>query len=89
MPTGFETKRIIVSAGDGTMRPQATVNVVDGHGSAVTVGRAEASVDDTVADPTGWRGHAPRGVAELIDVAITGIHPGTTEARQIGRWFLI
>lgn len=89
MPTGFETKRVIVGAGDGAMRPQATVNVVDGDGSAVTVGRAGASVDDTLADPTGRRGHARRGVAELIDVAIAGIHPGTTEARQTGRWFLI
>jgi hypothetical protein len=34
-------------------------------------------------------GHARRGVAELIDVAITGVHPSTTEARQTGRWFLI
>jgi hypothetical protein len=28
-------------------------------------------------------------VAELIDVAITGVYPSTTEARQTGRWFLI
>jgi hypothetical protein len=51
------------------MRPQALVNVVDGYGSATIVGRAEAGVDDTVADPTGRRGHAPRGVAELARLA--------------------
>lgn len=89
MPTGLETKTVIVGAGDATMRPRAPVNVVDGDGSAVIVGRAEAGVDNTVADPTGRRGHARRGVAELIDVAITGVHPSTTEARQTGRWFLI
>ena len=58
MLTGFETKKVIVSAGDAAMRPQAPVNVVDGDGSAVIVGRTEAGVDDTVADPTGRRGHA-------------------------------
>jgi hypothetical protein len=30
----------------------------------------------------GQRGHARRGVAELIDVAVTGVYPSTTEARQ-------
>jgi hypothetical protein len=66
MPTGLETKKVIVGAGDAAMRPRAPVNVVDGDGSAVIVGRAQAGVDDTVADPTGRRGHAWRGVAELI-----------------------
>jgi hypothetical protein len=89
MPIGYETKKVIVSAGDATMRPQAPVNAVDGDGPPVIVGRAEACVDDTVADPTGRRGHARRGVAELIDVATAGVHPSTTEARQTGRWFLI
>ena len=79
MLTGFETKKVIAGAGDAAMRPQAPVNVVDGNGSAVIVGRAEAGVDDTVADPTGRRGHARRGVAEPIDVAITGVYPSTTE----------
>jgi hypothetical protein len=55
----------------------------------VIVGRAEAGVGDTVADPTGQRGHARRGVAELFDVAVTGVYPSTTEARQTGRWLLI
>jgi hypothetical protein len=41
---------------------------------------AEAGLDDTVADPTGRRGHARTGVAELIDVAIAGVYPSTTEA---------
>ena len=58
MLTGFETKKLIVNAGDANMRPQAPVNVVDGDGSAVIVGRAEASVDDTVVYPTGRRGQA-------------------------------
>ena len=49
----------------------------------------EAGVDDIVADPTGRRGPARRGVAELIDVASTGVYPGATKARQTGRWFLI
>jgi hypothetical protein len=89
MLTGLETKKVIASAGDAAMRPQAPVNVVDGVESAVIVGRAEAGVDDTVADPAGRRGHAPRGVAELIDVAITGVYPSSTAARQTGRWFLI
>ena len=88
MLTGFEAKTVNVSAGDAVIRPQAPVNVVDGDGGAVIVGRAEAGVDDTVADPTGRRGHARRGVAELIDVAITGVYPSTTKARQTGRWFL-
>ena len=89
MPTGFETTKVIVSAGDAAKRPQATVNIVDWDGSAVIVGRAEAGVDDTVADPAGRRGHAPRGVAELIDVAITPVYPSSTAARQTGRWFPI
>jgi hypothetical protein len=87
MPTGFETKKVIVSAGDAAMRPHAPVNVVDGDGGAVIVGRAEAGVDDTVADPAGRRGHARRGVAELIDVAITGVYPSTTEAPKQGGGF--
>ena len=81
MLTGFETKKGIAGAGNAVvMRPQAPVNVVDGDGGAVIVGRAEAAVDDTVADPTGRRGRARRGVAELIDVAIAGVYPSTTEA---------
>jgi hypothetical protein len=71
------------------MRPHAPVNGVDGDSSAVIVGCAEAGVDDTVACPTGRRGHARRGVAEQTDVAIAGVYPSTTEARQTGRWFLI
>ena len=88
MLTGLETKKVIAGAGDAAMRPQAPVNVVDGDGSAVIVGCAEAGVDDTVA-ATGRRGLPRRGVAELIDVAITGVYPSTTAARQTGRWFLI
>jgi hypothetical protein len=89
MRTGFATKKVIVSAGYAAITPQAPVNVVDGDGSAVIVGRAEAGVDDTVAGPAGRRGHARRGVAELIDLAITGVYPSTTKARKTGRWFLI
>lgn len=74
-------QKVIVSVGDAAMRPQAPVNVVGGDGGAVICGRAEAGVDDTVADSTGQRGHARRGVAELIDVAITGVYPSTTTAR--------
>jgi hypothetical protein len=69
MLTGFETKAVIVSAGDAAMRPQAPVNVVDVDSSAVIVGRAEAGVDDTLADPTGRRGHARRGVVALARLA--------------------
>jgi hypothetical protein len=79
MRTGLETKEVVVGAGDAVMRPQAPVNVVDGDG-AVMVGRVGAGVHDTVADPTGRRGHARRGAAELIDVAIAGVYPTTTEA---------
>ena len=89
MLTGFETKKVIVSAGDAAMRPLAAVNVVDGDGGAVILGRVEAGVDDTVADPTGRRVHARMRVAEQVDVAITGVYPSTTEARKTGRWFLI
>jgi hypothetical protein len=89
MRTGFETKKVIAGAGDAAMRPQGRVTVVDGNGSAVIVGRAEAGVDDTVADPTGRRGQARSGVTELIDVAIAGVCPSTDEARQTQRWFLI
>ena len=67
MLTGSETKKAIVSAGDAVMRPQAPVNVVDGNGGAVIVGRAEAGVDDTAADPTGRRGHACRGTIRRTD----------------------
>jgi hypothetical protein len=80
MLTGFETKKVTAGAGDAVMRPQAPVNVVDGEGGGVIVGRAEAGVDDTVAGPKGRRGHARRGVAELIDVAIAGVYPTTIEA---------
>ena len=80
MRTGLATKKVVVGVGDAVMRPQAAVNVVDGDGGAVIVGRAEAGLDDTVAGPTGGRGHARTGVAELIDVAIAGVYPSTTEA---------
>jgi hypothetical protein len=45
----------------------------------------------TIPSPTrqARRGHARRNVAELIDVAITGVYPSPTEARQARRWFLI
>ncbi|WP_369829679.1 hypothetical protein [Mycobacterium sp. E2479] len=42
MPRGFEAKRVAACAGDAAMRPQASVNAVDGNGSAVTGGRAGA-----------------------------------------------
>ncbi|WP_369816411.1 hypothetical protein [Mycobacterium sp. 852014-50255_SCH5639931] len=43
MPTGFEAKKVVAGAGDAAMRPRASVNAVDGNGSAVTGGgRAEA-----------------------------------------------
>ena len=61
MPTGFETKKVIVSAGDAAKRPQATINIVDWGGSAVIVGRAEAGVDDTVADAAGPARSRPEG----------------------------
>jgi hypothetical protein len=35
MPTGFETKKVIVSAGDGAMTSWAPVNLADGDGSGV------------------------------------------------------
>jgi hypothetical protein len=53
----------------------------------VIVGRAEAGVGDTVADPTGRRGHARRAVAELKDVAITGVHPSTQSPAKPGGGF--
>ena len=58
------------------MRPQAPVNVVDGDGGAVILGRVEAAVDDTVADPTGRRVHARMRVAELVDVSKLGDYNG-------------
>jgi hypothetical protein len=48
MLTGFETKNVIVRAGDATMRPQAPVTVVGGDGSPIIVGCAEAGVDETI-----------------------------------------
>jgi len=85
----FEAKKVIVVGGSAGMGRQVAVDIVRHGGSAVIVGRSKARVDDTVADPTGRRGHARWGVAELIDIAITGVYPSTTEARQTGRWFLI
>jgi hypothetical protein len=85
--TGFEAKTVIVSAGDAAIRPQAAVNVIDGDGSAVIVGRAEVGVDDTVSDPTGRRGPARRGVAELIDVAITSVYPAPQRPAKQGGGF--
>jgi hypothetical protein len=61
MPTSFETKKVIVSAGDAAKRPQAAINIDDGGGSAVIVGRAEASVDDTGADAAGPARSCPEG----------------------------
>ena len=49
----------------------------------------DAGVDDTVADPTGRRGDARRGIAELTDVTVNGVYPSTAKARETGRWFLI
>jgi hypothetical protein len=71
------------------MGRQVAVDIVRHGGSAVIVGRSKDRVDDTVAEPTRRHGHARWGVAELIDVAITGVYPSTTEDRQTGRWFLI
>jgi NAD(P)-dependent dehydrogenase (short-subunit alcohol dehydrogenase family) len=85
----FDSKKVIVVGGSAGMGRQVAVDVVRHGGSAVIVGRSKDRVDDTVAEPTGRRGHARWGVAELIDVAITGVYPGTTEDRQTGRWFLI
>ena len=48
------------------MGSQAAVNVVNGVGGAVVVGRTETGVDDTVTEPTGSRGDARRGGAELM-----------------------
>ena len=47
----------------------------------------EAGVDDIVADPTGRRGHARGGVAELIDVAITGVYPAPQRPAKQGGGF--
>jgi hypothetical protein len=55
----------------------------------VIVGAAEAGVDDIGAEPTCRSGRGRCGVAELIDAAIVGVHPSTTQARQTGRWFAI
>jgi hypothetical protein len=71
MPTVLKTNTVIVSARDAAVTPQAPGKVVDG----------------TAADPTGRRGHARRGVAELIDVAIAGVYPSTTAAHKQGGGF--
>jgi NAD(P)-dependent dehydrogenase (short-subunit alcohol dehydrogenase family) len=85
----FEAKKVIVVGHSAVMGRQVAVDIVRHGGSAVIVGRSKDRVDDTVAEPTRRHGHARWGVAELIDVAITGVYPSTTEDRQTGRWFLI
>jgi hypothetical protein len=66
MRTGFEAKKVIAIAGDVAIGSPAPVNVVNGVGGAVVIGRTEAGVDDTVTEPTGSRGDARRGGAELM-----------------------
>ena len=80
MLTGLETKKTSsLAAGDAAMRPQAPVNVVDGNGSAVIVGRAEAVA--TIPSRTREAGAVtPAGASpNSIDVAITGVYPSTTD----------
>ena len=55
----------------------------------VIVGSAEASVDDTVADPTGLCGRMRRGDADPTGIAIACVYPSTTAARQTGRRSLV
>jgi len=62
-----EARKITVVGGNAGMVREVAVDIVRHGGSAVIVGRPKGHVDDTVADPTGRRGHARWDVAELID----------------------
>lgn len=61
--------------------------VVIGRGAAAAA--AAAAADDTVADATGRRGDARRGLVGRIDGAVTGVHPSAAKAHQTQRCFLI
>ena len=53
----------------------------------VVVGRGAAGADDTVADATGRRGDARRGLVGRIDVAVTGVHPSAQKPTKLNGAF--
>ena len=66
--------------GGAAIGRQAAVNVVDRAGSAMIIGCSKAGAHDTVAYPTGRRGHGRRGAADLIDAAISGVCPNPLDS---------
>ncbi len=85
MLTGFETKQVIAAAGDAAMRPQAPVTVVDGNGSAVIVGRAEAVA--TIPPRTGEASAFTRACASpnrSMSRSLASTHAPQTPAKQGG-----
>ena len=63
---GFENKKLIVIGGSSGMGRKAAEDVVKGGGSAVIVGRKQATVDETVAALTSY-GRAWGITANLAD----------------------
>jgi NAD(P)-dependent dehydrogenase (short-subunit alcohol dehydrogenase family) len=80
MGAGFEGKKVVVLGGSAGMGRQAALDVVDGGGSAVIVGRSKERVDEVVAELTGQRGHAWGITAELTDrSAVTDVQRALSE----------
>lgn len=66
MGAEFEGKKIVVVGGSAGMGRQAAIDVIDGGGSAVIIGRSKGRVDATVAELKD-RGEAWGITAELTD----------------------
>jgi NAD(P)-dependent dehydrogenase (short-subunit alcohol dehydrogenase family) len=80
MGAEFEGKKIVVVGGSAGMGRQVALDVIDGGGSAVIIGRSKGRVDDTVAELTDRRGQACGIVAELTDrSAVTDVQCALSE----------
>ncbi|BBX33264.1 SDR family NAD(P)-dependent oxidoreductase [Mycolicibacterium mageritense] len=78
--TEFDGKKIVVVGGSAGMGRQVALDVIDGGGSAVIIGRSEQRVDDTVAELTARSGRAWGIVAELTDrSAVTDVQGALSE----------
>ena len=66
---------VFVDGGGPAIGRRAAVNVVDRAGSAMIIGCSKAGAHDTVAYPTGRRGHGRRSTADLIGDAISAVCP--------------
>jgi len=67
MPLEFDANKVILIGGSAGVGRQVAVDVIDGGGTAVIVGRAKARVDDTVAQLRDRHGEAWGIAAELTD----------------------